>query len=356
MYTKRAAFIIILTAFSCIGYTVWWLQAARSFETRIASWIAEQRAQAGFVEYSALRVTGFPLHLTVEATDIAVRLADGVEWRGPQIVARTPPWDITRVQFELPGTQRLILPIDGAAAPVELVSYAGEGHADLTLDGRFIAGEAVLTDLTVGPAQDEATDPSSVISIGTVAVNAQRPEEDASDHTELGMSLGVDAERIRLPVDMANGLGRLIDSLMMDARIMGNPPKTVEPGALAAWRDDGGTIEIDTLDLIWGPLSVDAEGSAALDGDLQPIGALSAEIAGFNQLLDAFVEGGQVRTEDAQLARIALNLLSGRPADGNADADAEPVLKAPLTIQDRRLYLGPVRLFTLPTISWPHQS
>ena len=88
-------------------------------------------------------------------------------------------------------------------------------------------------------------------------------------------------------------------------------------------------------------------GTLALDDALQPVGSFTAEIVGLDRLLDLLERAGQIGPQQAAIARIALAVLTRAPADGGP-AQA----RVPVTVQDRRLSIGPVTLLRLPLVTW----
>lgn len=114
----------------------------------------------------------------------------------------------------------------------------------------------------------------------------------------------------------------------------------------AVWRDAGGTVEVDNLHLEWSGLGVRANGTVALDRQLQPIAAFSSGIEGFGAILSALVAADQMTPEQASLVEIALTTLA-RPGP-----DGKPQITAPFTIQNGKMYLGPARLGSVPRIVW----
>ena len=115
--------------------------------------------------------------------------------------------------------------------------------------------------------------------------------------------------------------------------------------SLQRWRESGGTVELKWLHLAWGPIDIKLKGTLALDAQLRPIGALSADIAGFAEAIDALVVAGVVEGDTGRLARAGLGLLAKRPEGGGP-----PVLSVPMTAQDGRLYLGPIAITELPPV------
>ncbi|MEE9194263.1 MAG: DUF2125 domain-containing protein, partial [Alphaproteobacteria bacterium] len=101
-----------------------------------------------------------------------------------------------------------------------------------------------------------------------------------------------------------------------------------------------------TLKVHWGPLNFSATGTLALDQDLQPLLAMTATITGFNETIDALAAARAIKARDATVAKMLLSLLAKRPGGGGP---AE--LKIPLTVQDGKLFVGPVALMKVPRLN-----
>jgi len=117
--------------------------------------------------------------------------------------------------------------------------------------------------------------------------------------------------------------------------------------ALTQWRDAGGTLEANRIQVGYGPLFLQGNGTLALDGDLQLVGAFSARIQGFFQTVDGLRRGGVIRRPDASMAKVVLGMLSKQPKNGGP-----ATISLPLTLQERALFAGPVRLIKMPEIHW----
>jgi hypothetical protein len=142
------------------------------------------------------------------------------------------------------------------------------------------------------------------------------------------------------------GLSRQVTSLRLEAQLLGN----IGPGpllqALAAWRDDGGTVKIDRLAVDWPPLGLSGNGTLALDRDMQPILASSCAIRGLFDALDGLVRASLIKDQDARVIKLVLGLLSRRAADGVQE------LTVPVTVENRTLYVGPAALLKVPALVW----
>src|SRR5262249_24342200 len=153
---------------------------------------------------------------------------------------------------------------------------------------------------------------------------------------------------IELPEKAASTLGPRIAHAELDLVLRGAIPAAHTEAALAAWRDAGGTIDLTKLRLHWGEFQGEAEGSAALHSALQPQGALTVRAWGVSTAIDALVAAGEVRPRDGATAKVVLRAM----AKPGAAPGVPPEIEVPLTIQDRKLYLGPAPIARVPTIVW----
>jgi len=128
--------------------------------------------------------------------------------------------------------------------------------------------------------------------------------------------------------------------------VKGPIPAAAPRQAAAAWRDSGGTVELDRLLLRWGRIAITGSGTVALDRDLQPIGGFSGAVEGYEDLMAALVTAGRMRPGDARLARVALAMLA------KAGPEGRPQIATSFTIQNGEMFLGPAKLGPAPKINW----
>ena len=125
---------------------------------------------------------------------------------------------------------------------------------------------------------------------------------------------------------------------------------SVPPGALrdalARWRDERGTLEVERFRLAWGRLLATASGTLELDPALQPTGTLTATLDGYAEVLDTLVADGTMRAGDAALAKVALGLLAKPGADGRMQ------IQTSVRIERSDVFLGPARVAHLPRFTW----
>jgi hypothetical protein len=154
-------------------------------------------------------------------------------------------------------------------------------------------------------------------------------------------------EGLRLPDAMAQPFGPEVELIQGRIDLLGTPLEGTPRRVAEAWRDGGGTVELAGLVLRWGGLDISGDGTLALDGKLQPTGAMTLSVQGFGTVIDTLVARGVIRPGPATTARTILGLMAKTPKEGGA-----PVLKASLSVQNRKLFVGPVRLAELPAIIW----
>ncbi|MCH8237896.1 MAG: DUF2125 domain-containing protein, partial [Proteobacteria bacterium] len=182
-----------------------------------------------------------------------------------------------------------------------------------------------------------------VLRLAIADIIVSRPRE----KTEAAVDLSAKVESIQYGREPVPGLGRTTAGLDLEASVTGDLPERLDAEALAQWRDRGGTVEIRRLDIRHGPLAVEGDGTLALDGDMQPMGAFTFLVRGFLEALDRLREAGVIEEHPARLAKTVLGALARNPGgDGGGE------LKVPLTIQERWLYVGPVGIGRMPVLHW----
>ncbi|MGE4220907.1 MAG: DUF2125 domain-containing protein [Alphaproteobacteria bacterium] len=335
--------LLLLVAGAYAGY---WFYAAGLARDAVERWAAARRAEGYTVDYRAGSAEGFPLtiRLPLQAPKMAgpVRTApaDAFSWEADAVGLEMQPWDPFRYRIEAHGTQRVAVQVRGEWQRYALDAGHAVGMAALRRDGRLEQGAFDLSDLRM---TDTAGRP--VLQARRAAARTLLPAKPPAGHTEQAAELSMLLHDALFPAAAGEALGPEVAKLEFVVDLKGPVPAGPERAALEAWRRDGGTVEVEWLNLVWGPLDLRAKGTAALDEAMRPLGALTADVRGYGPALDAFAKAGAVKPEMAATARLALDLLARQ--DGTS---GERVLTVPLTAQDGALFVGPVRLFSLRPI------
>ncbi|MBL8642509.1 MAG: DUF2125 domain-containing protein [Rhodospirillaceae bacterium] len=333
-----------LTALAVIVYAGWWFAAAGLLKGEAERWIAGQEQDGFTLAHAAPVVAGFPGKITVTYADwsfTAPTTRGGGTWRTPHVEVSAEPWSPLRFTVDLSGTHTISgvwTPLD---APATVTATRAVMQPRLTTEGRIGELNVEIKELLVGgvapsPALAGLEDGALLIA-----------RDDKADTPTWRITLALTnwhAPAIENPT----GFGPNIRAMHFDADLKGALPTGTLPEALNAWREGGGTLEVRTFAFDWPPLSVAATGTFALDEKLQPVGALTATFAGFSETLSALAQDNTINRDNADAAQTVLNLLARKPEGGGP-----PELRISVTVQNSRLYLGPVPLTDVPQVQWP---
>jgi hypothetical protein len=329
--------VLLLVSFGAYA-AFWWIVAGRIADGLVA-WRQSEVAHKIDASWQGLRVTGFPFAFRVEIENVRFRdhaWNPAPELRLRRLKGAARAWDFAYWRLLAPDGLTAELAPAGGRPAVKLATKSAEGTVAVGPQGASwiwmklwdISAEAgarvpieaadLWINLPLTPAAKD-TDPSFGFAIAMRQVGVSDP-----------------------PADFA----KVIDDLAVGATVKGALPEGPLAQAVAAWRDAGGTIEVDSLHLQWGGLGFNANGTLALDQTLQPIAAFSGGIEGFDEILKVLVATDRMTPEQALLVQIALNMLARRGPDG------KPQLTVPFTIQNGKMYLGPAGLGAAPRIVW----
>ena len=345
---KTTLWSVIAFAVAAILYVAFWFVIAFGLRNGAVEW-AETRRQEGYtVNYSGLLLDGFPflMRLTLSDPGLGYPASDVPwAWQSEGLTVEMRPWNPWRMTIMPTGALTLGLTIGGE--PVTYVGLADEIAIGLGLAGGWPkSGELTVSGLNLSLA-DENGDSGESIAVKTMRLQALHDTADDADHRTVTFDLHLQAEGLETPAGVFLPLGNRVDNLVLDASVLGAIPAGWLPESLAAWRDRGGTVEVPRMEFIYGPLIARAEGTLALDGDMQPIGAFTAKFQGFFEIVDALRKQGLIRSVDAITAKVVLGALARRPKDGGPAS-----LNLAITLQNRKVFAGPVSLLDLPAIDW----
>jgi hypothetical protein len=330
--------VLSLTALvlvALIAYAAYWHYMAGVLRDQLEPW-AEARAAEGYViHWNDAQVGGFPGSFRFDFTNlsfgtlrpvpVALNAASASAW--------AMPWNLRHWEFTAPSGARLVEPSGTAGFDARRL----DGAVDV--EGRTMSAlDVTALDLTgFGLAQG--------IEIGDAEAHIELPVAPPQSHSDTALGLSVQLTQASLPVTVP-GFGNTLSGFSFSSQIKGALPPGPFTQALARWRDDGGTIELQSLRLRWGSLLLDASGTLALDGALQPEGAFSAIITGQDAAVDVAVMTGALKPDQASAAKTVLGLLAKPNADG------EKAITLPMTIENEKLFLGPAKIANLPPIPW----
>jgi hypothetical protein len=330
-----AALVIGVGAYSAV-----WLIAAGRIKQKLANWADTTAPHHGIdASWKTMRVAGYPLAFRLELGEVAVqasRLGIAGEFHAPLVSASVALWDLRAADLAAPeGFEATLGPTDAPIGHLSAAKASGAVAADS--DGQ----RTVWLSLFGAKAATSGQEFSARVVHGWAIAPAHPP----ASHTEPAIAAAALVRDLAIPV-APPGFANKIDEVGFGLTLMGAWPAGPPREAATAWRDDGGTVELDHLNARWGELGMNSSGTLALDGELQPAGAFSGGVTGYEQLLKALVAAGRVKPNDAQMARLALGLMAHPGPDGRAE------IATSLAIQNGEMRLGPIKLGPAPRINW----
>ena len=320
------------------GYSAFWFVVAGKIENGIGEWAESLRPHNVDLSWRSIRVGGFPLSFRAEAQEVLLRdpaLTEPAEVRVPRLSAAARPWNLRAWRLTAPeGLTATLGPPERTT--IKLVAREASGVVAPGADG----GASVQIGL-----EDAALDAGVRVGARQVELSLALPARPPQSADERALALAATVRDLSVPV-VPTPLRNPLDEVSVAAALMGPVPTAPPRQAATAWRDAGGTLEIERVALRWGTLAISGSGTMALDAELQPIGSYSGAIEGYDELMSALAAAGRLRGADAGLARMALGFLA-KPGPG-----ARPQITAPFTIQNGQMLLGPVKLGPAPRIPW----
>lgn len=336
----RTVSVVVLAAAAVIavaasGYWVWW---AGRLERGIAQWRAEEVARGYEISYDGPAIDGFPFVHVAHFQAPRIQSPAGMRWEGPALTARSPLWDPRRIAVSFGGRHVLDRLNAGRLNTVILDSRAAEGRLRLGTDGRLESAEATLEGLEVLAAP-----------LGQFAGDRLRlrlaPVTEAGAGPPIGYAFSLETGALQVPAALAVPLDPTANKIVAAGRLDGIVPPVAPRLALAAWRDTGGALELERVEIDWPPLNLSASGRLVLDDRFRPEGELSARIAGLPDLLDRLATAGLMTAEQVSTTKLAVLAFAGEP-----DAAGRPVLAVPVILRAGILYLGPLPLARLSPV------
>lgn len=338
MSIRKPAFALIAFLVVAGGaYTAYWFHARETAIRLIDDWTAQRRADGYEITYDRPVIGGFPL--LVRAVLGAPGIGrDAFSWRGDRIGIEFRPWDFRRLRIDLEGKHRITLPENEQALVLEPAMAAIV--ARFSASGRVSDANMLLQDVKLSQS---GTGPS--VRIAEVWLEATAPDTPPREHTDKNVGLSLSAADIVLPEDADGPLGRSVSKVRADLQLRGVIPGGAIDRALEVWRRNGGTVDVDWLQVSWGEFDMRARGTLSLDAQARPLGAFSTDIRGHMQALDALAARSVLDRNSATLAKVALSLLAKPPPEGGPS-----VLSVPVTAQDGHLFAGPLKILDLAPI------
>lgn len=322
-----------------------WLVASGRIEASLERWVEARRAEGLVFSYERRRIGGFPIRLDLVLDSPAWATVDGsMRWEGPTLRATAPVWNWRRIDYDVAGSHRYLSAGHGSQVDLTIDMEKAGGRIEVDRRGEIRAGSFHAEGIRSG---------WGMLPLFTVARLDLESRLAPADEIATGAStatMALTAESLAsVLVTPPAPFNNPVERVALALELTGPPPWVPAPGheAVMRWRDAGGTVEVRELALAWGGLSLSGSGTAALDDEFRPLAAFTLTIGGFEDAMQALVQGGAMTMEQADLARRMVARFSSPP-----EAAGGSRVIIPVTVQDGILTLGSQPIVAIPPLTF----
>jgi len=322
----RLKLIVIILLSGFLGYSTYWAFLSFNSETFIAKARQDLKASGVDFQYTSYEVSGFPYRLVLTFDEPKFSFKNGplgFELEAKQMEAIAQPWNLSHFIF-FPTDATIGLSYLGRTDKKVTLNPATLGFSIHTLGGGNYRLSAELKNIVLTSNLDLILPkefPNMEFHL------RKRPVEKTPDGNLLEPRL--------LELAIAGKTGsNLTFQVSTSFRSQDVPALTRE--GLAAWRDQGGTLELEQLEIADGRTFLKGSGSLTVDSNLIPLGVISIESETWEQTLSFFHENDWLDEEGVISVKDVLEAVP-EPKDGGG-------LPLALTLQDGYIHLGPLRL------------
>ncbi len=340
----RYAILSGIVVLAIIAYTAYWFILAGEIERDIAKWTEARRADGLVVEYSALTVTGFPLRVQAQVTNVRLAASGqnpGWQWQSELLTGNVLPYNLNHIVLSTTLPQDISLRINGG----ELEQYRLEPQRALA-SLKLKRGKLSRMDLDIeGGTLKGGRFKEGALTLGRVQLHTRDAKNSEVETQSLQspplFDVSLKLENLDYPGFAKSALGAHLTRLALTAAIEGAWPAAHGVTGIREWRDAGGVAQIKAAEFDWGPLKLNAAGTLALDAQDRLIGSLTTNLLGYEDLIKGLQDAGQLNKDEARAANTGLGIIA--MAAGGKDGE----LTLPLVLQDGEMFVGPLRIAKL---------
>ncbi len=332
---RRLAWGLAVCILGVVSYTLTWFYLAEKLRDNVDTLVLNLRNNGYEVSYLALDLGGYPFKMAIVAQQPKISRADMFEtWVDGEIRFTSSLWSPNTITSVAGGEHFLVVhfPHD------EQLRIKGEG---------FKVNLGVLElkkfDLSYDEAEVSIANQQQMAAKKIkLTIEVVQPDKESPAVVDTTLSL----QDFSAPFLKGNPLSEKIQNLQVQATLHGELQGDSLVNKLRSWYEANGTIDLARLTVGWGPLNLQAEGTVALDENLQPLAAFSASVEGVNNMLDAMVKTKFISKKAAKLAKLGISLIATPTNDKTQEH------RISVTIQDGQLSIGAVPITSIPKIKW----
>lgn len=312
----------------------WW--AERALTRGVGQWRAQMAASGIIATVGPTAEAGWPIAASQTLAGVILR-------SGPASISidqarlRLSALEPDALNIALPGQVTAALP----GLPTLRVT-ARQWTARVPASGQAAID---ARDMRVQIGNGQAQPPTLTIALAHLQL---------SPPASAGTSLVGSAQSIGLPdvPGISLPLGPRVASVAFDLAFSHDiPPPFLTAPALGAWRDSGGTLDINRFAIGYGPLGLSGQGRFDLDAQLQPEGRAALHIVGQTETLNTLAAAHVISSHVAIAANAVLSVLAATPPGGGV-----PQVDTNIVVSQGIVSVAGFPLARLPVLAWPTGS
>lgn len=326
---KRLLLLAIALALLAALYGVVWSMLADRAGTAARDGLAGLNRGGVVAVVDELAVGGFPFRIALAADGLFIARPSGApSWSigAPRVDVYTHPWTPAHA---IAAARDLDAGLGGVSLVAASARASWQALSDSTrLDGEFLDVAFRGADRKGEGARAER-----------IELHLRLPVDDAVGdgdglYDEERADIAIFARDVLLGPWASRAPAQRIESF--DSRLVLTGALAFPAGIdeIAAWRDAGGTLEVERIAVAWGDVAFDGEGSLALDERMRPIGALTLRVERPRAIFEWLAAQDMIDPSVRPFLPGALAALEQGTQGGP--------LTLPLTLQDGRIFLGPL--------------
>jgi hypothetical protein len=325
---------IILVVTLPMLWAAYWFFGSYGLKSEINTWLTDRQEDGWQVEYSNLKVRGFPNRFDTTLSDIQLTDPDtGISWAAPFVQFLSLSYKPNHVIAVWPMSQTFSTPyqkIEVSSAEMKASAVLSPDHEMKLLRGTLIANDLALKS-------------TSGWDIGVSSISTSIRQLELPESYEFSTSINSlePSETLRKWLGETRNLPAKINNITLDFTT--ELTRTLDRTTIEDARPQIKTLDLTRASASWGELLIRASGklTVGIDGNLN--GELELNAKHWKEMLQLAVSAGAISSEIAAAAELGLSFMARLNGSDQA-------LDTTLTFRDGRIFLGPIPLGTAPKL------
>ena len=330
----RKLLIVVLVA--ATAWAAYWVVGATASQKATEGWLEARRSEGWQVEYTDLKVRGFPNRFDTTITDIQLTDPEtGLSWTAPFFQLFSLSYQPNHLIAAWPNTQTL-------ATPFQKISIE---TSKMTASLKVMPNSTLELDKATVVVENATLTSSDGWKAGADTVTASIRQTAGKDMTydiAAQADTVIPGDTLRSMLDAGGTLPDVIEGINFDTEVGFARPLDIR--VIEENRPDITALNIKDARGTWGELQLRAKGELSVGADGYPNGEVALNARNWREMLALAVRAGAIPSEAGSAAEFGLGFLAKL-------SGAENSLDAPLSFSDGRIFLGPIPIGTAPTLN-----